>query len=113
MSKIVAAAAIRGARKLAQEAEQFLNKAIQEKGKDSKVGFPETAFYLPMAYALLGAEVKTLAEMVPVLEHLKSLRPACGRTDCGAALSLRAGTAGRLRRVLFGYDFKKPGNSAG
>lgn len=73
MSKIVAGAAIRGARKVAQEAEDFLNKAIQEKGKDAKVGFPETAFYLPMAYALLGLEIETLNDMVPVLEHVKSL----------------------------------------
>lgn len=73
MSKIVAAAAIRGAKKVAREAEQFLNKAIQEKGKDTKVGFPETGFYLPMAYALLGLEIKTLGEMIPVLDEVKSL----------------------------------------
>ncbi len=73
MSKIVAQAAIGGARKLALEAEQFLNKAIKEKGKDQKVEFPETAFYLPMANALLGAEVKTLGEAIPIMEHVKSL----------------------------------------
>lgn len=73
MSKIVAASAIRGAKKVAKEAEDFLNKAIGEKGKDAKVAFPETAFYLPMAYALLGVEVKTLADIVGVLEHIKSL----------------------------------------
>ncbi len=73
MSKIVATAAIRGAKKIAECAEDFLNKAIKEKGKDTKVEFPETAFYLPFAYALLGAEVKTLGDMVPILEHIKSL----------------------------------------
>jgi acetyl-CoA synthase len=73
MSKIVAQAAIKGARKLALEAEEFLNKALNEKGKDRRVEFPETAFYLPMANALLGAEVKTLGEIVPILEHVKSL----------------------------------------
>jgi acetyl-CoA synthase len=73
MSRIVAAAAIRGANKIAKEAEGFLNKAIQEKGKEAKVALPETAFYLPMAYALMGLEVKTLGEMAPILEHVKSL----------------------------------------
>ncbi|MCQ9208756.1 MAG: acetyl-CoA decarbonylase/synthase complex subunit alpha/beta [Omnitrophica bacterium] len=73
MSKIVATAAIRGAKKIASEAEDFLNKAIKEKGKDAKVGFPETAFYLPMAYALLGLEVKTTREMLPILNEIKSL----------------------------------------
>ncbi len=73
MSKIVAQAAIKGAKKLAFEAEEFLNKAIKEKGKDQKVEFPETAFYLPMANALLGAEVKTLGEIIPIMDHIKSL----------------------------------------
>jgi acetyl-CoA synthase len=73
MSKIVATAAIRGARKLALEAEGFLNKAIKEKGRDQKIEFPETAFYLPMANALLGAEVKTLGEAAEIMEHIKTL----------------------------------------
>ncbi|MBI4335322.1 MAG: CO dehydrogenase/CO-methylating acetyl-CoA synthase complex subunit beta [Candidatus Omnitrophica bacterium] len=73
MSKIVAQAAISGARKLALEAEQFLNKAIKEKGNDQKVEFPETAFYLPMANALLGAEVKTVGEIIPIMDHIKEL----------------------------------------
>jgi acetyl-CoA synthase len=73
MSRIVAAAAIRGARSVVHEAEELLNKAISEKGKSEKVEFPETAFYLPMANALMGLEVKTLGEIIPVLEHAKSL----------------------------------------
>jgi len=73
MSRIVAAAAIRGAHKVVKETEQLLNKAIEEKGRDQKVEFPETAFFLPMAYALVGIEVRTLGDMVPVLEEAKSL----------------------------------------
>ncbi len=75
MSKIVASAAIRGAKAIVKEAEDFLTKAIQEKSADTKIGFPETAFFLPMANALLGAEVKTLNEAVPVLNYAKSLLP--------------------------------------
>lgn len=73
MSKIIASAVIRGTNKIVKDCEDMLNNAIKEKGKDAKVEFPETAFYLPMAYALLGAEVKTLGDMVPVLEHAKGL----------------------------------------
>jgi len=73
MSKIVASAAIRGARKIYSEAESFLNKAVQEKGENQSVGFPETAFYLPMAYGLMGLEIKTLGEIKPVMEHIKTL----------------------------------------
>ena len=75
MSKIVAAAAIRGAKEITKLAEEFLQKAIKEKGPNQKIGFPETAFYLPMANALLGAKVETLKDALPILEHAKSLLP--------------------------------------
>ncbi len=73
MSKIVASAAIRGSRKIVNEADEFLNKAIKEKGESAKIEFPETAFYLPFAYAILGLEVKTVGEMRPIIEEAKSL----------------------------------------
>src|SRR3989338_5489183 len=75
MSRIVAGAAIRGANTIAQQAEEFLQRAIKEKGEGQKIEFPETAFYLPMANALLGAEVKTLKDALPILAHAKSLLP--------------------------------------
>ena len=75
MSKIVAQAAIRGAKKIAKQAEEDLTKAIADKGEGQKVEFPETAFYFPMANALLGAEVKTLGEAKKILGHLKTLLP--------------------------------------
>jgi len=75
MSREVISAAIRGAKRFVEEAEQKLNQAVAEKGLKQQVNFPETAFYLPMAYALLGLEVKTLGEMKPVIEHCRSLLP--------------------------------------
>jgi acetyl-CoA synthase len=75
MSKIVATSAIRGAKKIVKEAEDFLSRAIKEKGQAQNIGFPETAFYLPMAYALTGREVKTLKDAQSILEHAKSLLP--------------------------------------
>ncbi|MDO8734318.1 MAG: CO dehydrogenase/CO-methylating acetyl-CoA synthase complex subunit beta, partial [Elusimicrobiota bacterium] len=73
MSKIVAAAAIRGANKIVKDAGEFLARAITEKGESQKIEFPDTAYYFPMAYALLGAEVKTLGDIKPVLAEAKSL----------------------------------------
>jgi len=75
MSKIVAEAAIRGAGDVFKQASDFLDKAIKEKGPNQKIGFPETAFYLPMANAMLGAKVETLKDALPILEHAKSLLP--------------------------------------
>jgi len=73
MSKIVASLAIKGAGELYAQAFEFLNKAIKEKTENQKIGFPETAFYLPMANALLGVKVETLKDALPILEHARSL----------------------------------------
>ncbi len=75
MSKFVAQAVIRGAQSVFKEAEEFLNKAIKENGEDKKIGFPETAFYLPMANALMGIEAKTLKDAKIILEHARTLMP--------------------------------------
>jgi len=75
MSKLVAEAVIRGAHQIYKEAQEFLDKASKEKGPNTKIGFPETAFYLPMANALLAAKVETLKDAAPILEHAKSLLP--------------------------------------
>jgi len=75
MSKVVATQVIRGAQDIFKQASDFLDKAIKEKGPNQKIGFPETAFYLPMANALLGAKIETLKDAIPLLEHAKSLLP--------------------------------------
>ncbi len=75
MSKDVASAVIRGANDIYKQASDLLEKAIKEKGESQKVAFPDTAFYLPMANALLGAKVETLGDMLPILKHAKSLLP--------------------------------------
>ncbi len=73
MSKIVATAAIRGARAVVGECAEFIERAIREKGKEAKVEFPETAYFLPMIYALLGEEVKQVGDMLPILTYTQGL----------------------------------------
>lgn len=63
MSKIIASAAIRGSHKVFKKAEELLEKVIAEKGEDFQFEFPDTAYYLPMIYAITGFEVKTLNDM--------------------------------------------------
>ncbi len=75
MSRIIASAAIRGAHRYVKEAEEKLNRLIEEKGEKQEVGFPNTAYYLPVVLALLGIEVKTLADVKKALEQAKSLLP--------------------------------------
>jgi len=75
MSRIIASAAIRGAHKYVKEAEEKLNRLIEEKGEKQEIGFPNTAYYLPLILALTGIEVKTLADAKKALEWAKKLLP--------------------------------------
>jgi acetyl-CoA synthase len=63
MSKLIASAVIRGANVLVKKAEEMLEEAITEKGEQFAFEFPDTAYYLPLVYALTGFAVKTLSDM--------------------------------------------------
>ena len=67
MSKLIASSAIRGAHKIAKQAQEILARAIQEKGRDSKVEFPNTGYYLPIIYSMTGRTVQTLADLEGVI----------------------------------------------
>ena len=71
MSHKVFSAVARGALGFVEQAEAAWKKAVDKHGAQAKVGFPETAFYLPMIYALMGTKVETLADIKPVLEHCR------------------------------------------
>jgi len=73
--KTVAGLMVSGAKKVHTEAEEFLNKAIKEKGEAQALGFPETAFYLPLSNALLGLETKTLGDAKKITATAKTLLP--------------------------------------
>ena len=75
MSKLVAFAVIQGAYNIVAKTEGNYKKAIEKFGPDQKVQFPNTAYYLPVIYSLLGHKVETLKDMEPVIERCKKLLP--------------------------------------
>jgi acetyl-CoA synthase len=75
MSKIIASAAIRGAHKYVAEAEQKLAEAIETYKPEKKVGFPNTAYHLPLILAILGLKVETLKDCQEALKYAKELLP--------------------------------------
>ena len=76
MSRIIASAAIRGAHKIVQQAEDILAKAIEQKRKDFKVEFPNTGYYIPIIYSMTGRAVETLSDFKQVMtEEIKPLLP--------------------------------------
>jgi len=75
VSKIIASAAIRGAYKIVDRAEKKWQQAMDRWGPNEPVGFPNTAYYLPVIYGILGIPVEKLGDMEPVLKRCKSLLP--------------------------------------
>jgi acetyl-CoA synthase len=120
MSKYIATRAIRGANALVAEAEALLSKALKEKGPETPVAFPNTAYYLPVIYGMLDHKVTTLGDMPTVLDHAKRLLhpvpdenlwvPYLGETlDSGMATLLAAEI---IEGVRFVYG-EQPGAYAG
>jgi len=75
VSKIIASKAIRGAHKLVARAENELTQAIKEKGPQTKVEFPNTGYYLPISYGILGLKIETLEGLKDLLHEAKDLLP--------------------------------------
>jgi acetyl-CoA synthase len=124
MSKYIATRALRGAAGLVREADEQLAKAIAEKGADTPVRFPNTAYYLPTVLGLTGREVETLGDLVPVVERAKSLlhpvppsklwKPYLGETlDAGVATLLAAEAIEGVRFVNGTQPERWPGFEMG
>ncbi|MDO8688390.1 MAG: CO dehydrogenase/CO-methylating acetyl-CoA synthase complex subunit beta, partial [Dehalococcoidales bacterium] len=75
MSKIIASAAIRGAHKIVERAEQQWQQAMDKHGANEPVGFPNTAYYLPVIYGILGTKVEKLGDMEAVLKRCRAILP--------------------------------------
>jgi len=74
MSKDVFTQVIRGAHEWVSQAEAAYEKAIAQHGADKPIGWgPLTTYCLPMSYALMGLEVKTLGDLKPQVEHAREL----------------------------------------
>jgi acetyl-CoA synthase len=75
MSKIIASAAIRGAHKIVDAADKKWQQAMDKYGANEPVGFPNTAYYLPIIYGMLGTKVEKLGDMEQVISKCKAILP--------------------------------------
>ena len=110
MSRYIATRAIRGANTLVTEAEIMLAKAISEKGPDTPVAFPNTAYYLPTIFGMTGLAVETLGQLTTPIELARKLlhpvpserhwTPYLGETlDSGMATLIAAETIEAIRFI--------------
>jgi acetyl-CoA synthase len=75
MSKIILSGVIRGGHEVYNRVEGKVQAAIEKFGADKEVKLPNTGYYLPVIYGILGMKVETLGDMLPVLERCKELLP--------------------------------------
>jgi len=108
MSRYIATRAIRGANALVSEAETMLDRALEEKGAETPVAFPSTAYHLPVILGMTGIEVATLGQLTDAVAHARDLlhpvpadhqwTPYLGETlDSGMAALLAAETIEAIR----------------
>jgi acetyl-CoA synthase len=76
VSKIIASAAIRGAHKIYNRTLEKYKNTVDKYGPDQKIGFPNTGYYLPVIYGMLGIPVETLGDCAKVLLKCQQLIPA-------------------------------------
>ena len=111
MSRIIATAAIRGAHRIVERAEEALADAIKQKGRDAEVAYPNTAYYLPIMYLFLGQKVERLGDLEESLQEARKLLgavptsevwlPYLGETlDSGVATLIAEETIEALKFVV-------------
>jgi acetyl-CoA synthase len=73
MSKLICGSAIDGAVEWVARADHVVAQAVKAHGEEKTVGFPSTAYHLPIIYSLAGDRVRTLADCRTVLRQAKEL----------------------------------------
>jgi acetyl-CoA synthase len=92
----------------------MLNQALKEKGPDTPVSFPNTAYYIPVIGGMTGTTVEKLGQLQQVIDHARGLlhpapsvnkwTPYLGETlDSGMATLLAAETI-EVIRFIYGLQ---------
>jgi len=63
---------IEGARRVLRSTEDLIQQVLIEKGEHAPVAFPDTAYYLPLAYGYLGEEAKYVIDLSRILVSAKT-----------------------------------------
>ena len=96
MSRYIATSAIRGANNIVRETDALLQQALKEKSADTKVGFPNTAYFLPTILGLRNDDGRLAAAL--------SRRPGSRRAlSRAAALIDERGGISRARELAQRY----------
>jgi acetyl-CoA synthase len=75
VSKIIAANVIAGAHKIYEKTRKKYEQVVKQHGKKKEISFPNTGYYLPVIYGILGFPVKNLGDAGLVLDRTEQLIP--------------------------------------
>ena len=75
MSKIILSAAIKGAHAIHERVTARIDGALEKYGENQEIGFPNTAYYLPIIYGMTGMKVEKLGDCPPVMKVAEELIP--------------------------------------
>jgi acetyl-CoA synthase len=62
-------------------AEETYEQALKKYGPEQEVSFPNTAYFLPVIYSMLGAKVEKLGDMKDIFQECRTLLPAVVSED--------------------------------
>jgi len=79
LSRFIATAAIRGAHGIVTEAERLLKETEAKLGPDAAIGFPNTAYFLPIIYTMTGHKVSKLSDLRIPMDMARSFLPQVPR----------------------------------
>jgi acetyl-CoA synthase len=92
MSRLVSFAAIQGGYNIVSKAEGKFQQAMDKFGANQPIGFPNTAYYLPIIYSLLGTKIEKLGDAEPVIKFCRELLPPHIKAQHGIHLPYLGGT---------------------
>ncbi|MEQ4489954.1 MAG: acetyl-CoA decarbonylase/synthase complex subunit alpha/beta [Dehalococcoides mccartyi] len=75
MSNTVAEASINGARNIVNASYEIFKQTLAANCPDTAVGFPNTAYFLPVIYGILGIQVEKLSDMETVFDKCFKMLP--------------------------------------
>jgi acetyl-CoA synthase len=91
--------ALIGTEKILKVAETLYDQIVIEKGENTKIAFPDTAYYLPLSYAFLGEEITELKDVKPVINASKKVLKEKNNSELEKALD-RGMTALLLTEII-------------
>ncbi|NLP37773.1 MAG: CO dehydrogenase/CO-methylating acetyl-CoA synthase complex subunit beta [Firmicutes bacterium] len=93
-------------------AEEMVQKAIAEKGKEADVRFPDTAYALPVIYAITGEKITTVGDLEKALDLAKGFihegRLLQDALDSGTASAMLAEIIEAVKYTLEDKPYQEP-----